>query len=49
MVFARVANGDRLSVVGGTVTGVAPEDKDPVTGLWPSDHGGVVLRLRGLA
>jgi endonuclease/exonuclease/phosphatase family metal-dependent hydrolase len=49
MVFARVADGDRLSVVGGTVTGVAPEDKDPVTGLWPSDHGGVVLRLRGLA
>jgi hypothetical protein len=23
-------------------------DRDPSTGLWPSDHAGVVLRLRGL-
>jgi hypothetical protein len=23
-------------------------DRDPTTGLWPSDHGGVVLRLRQL-
>ncbi|HEX6515635.1 MAG TPA: hypothetical protein VF049_08670 [Nocardioidaceae bacterium] len=49
MVFARTAPGDRLSVLGGEVTGVQPEDRDPVTGLWPSDHGGVVMRLEGLA
>lgn len=49
MVFARTAPGDRLTVLGGEVTGVQPEDKDPVTGLWPSDHGGVVMRLEGLA
>ncbi len=48
MIFARTADGDALSVDRGRVTGTTTASKDPVTGLWPSDHGGVVLRLRGL-
>lgn len=48
MVFARTATGEALSVDRGAVTGTTVASKDPVTGLWPSDHGGVVLRLRGL-
>ena len=37
-----------LAVDRGLVTGTDVSTKDPATGLWPSDHGGVVLRLRGL-
>jgi endonuclease/exonuclease/phosphatase family metal-dependent hydrolase len=48
MVFARTAAGDALTVDRGQVTGTDVSTKDPATGLWPSDHGGVVLRLRGL-
>ena len=48
MVFARTAHGDPLVVDRGLVTGTTIASKDPATGLWPSDHGGVVLRLRGL-
>jgi endonuclease/exonuclease/phosphatase family metal-dependent hydrolase len=48
MVFARTAAGDALTVDLGLVTGTDESAKDPDTGLWPSDHGGVVLRLRGL-
>ncbi len=48
MVFARSANGGPLLVDRGTVTGTKLTDRDPATGLWPSDHGGVVLRLRGV-
>ena len=48
MVFARTASGDGLAVDRGRVTGTDVSTKDPATGLWPSDHGGVVLRLRGL-
>jgi hypothetical protein len=48
MVFARTAHGDPLVVDRGRVTGTTVASKDPATGLWPSDHGGVVLRLRGL-
>lgn len=29
-----------------TRTGVDPADRDPATGLWPSDHAGVVATLR---
>lgn len=47
MIFARTASGNALSVDKGEVTGNELSDKDPVTGLWPSDHAGVVLRLRG--
>ena len=48
MIFARTADGDPLAVDRGRVTGTTVATKDPATGLWPSDHGGVVLRLRGL-
>ncbi len=48
MVFGRTADGDALGVDRGRVTGTTVGTKDPATGLWPSDHGGVVLRLRGL-
>ncbi len=46
MVFARTPRGGGLSVAHGEVTGTNLTDRDPATGLWPSDHGGVVLRLR---
>jgi endonuclease/exonuclease/phosphatase family metal-dependent hydrolase len=48
MVFARTGSGAPLKVVGGTVTGDTLAETDPATGLWPSDHAGVVMRLRGL-
>jgi len=47
MVFARTPVGSGLAVDRGRVTGTDLGDRDPATGLWPSDHGGVVLRLRG--
>ncbi|MCD6640499.1 MAG: hypothetical protein LT071_11380, partial [Nocardioides sp.] len=47
MVFARTAPGQSLEVVAGEVTGREPAAKDPVTGLWPSDHAGVVLTITG--
>ena len=47
MVFARTPSGGGLAVDRGEVTGTDVADRDPETGLWPSDHGGVVLRLRG--
>lgn len=48
MIFGRSASGGALAVDKGEVTGTSIADRDPATGLWPSDHGGVVLRLRGL-
>jgi endonuclease/exonuclease/phosphatase family metal-dependent hydrolase len=48
MVFAKTASGSPVVVDRGTVTGDELSDRDPATGLWPSDHAGVVLRLRGL-
>ena len=48
MVFTRSPVGADLGVVGAEVTGTLVSDRDPVTGLWPSDHGGVVVRLRGV-
>ena len=48
MIFGQTARGAALGVDGGQVTGTDVADRDPATGLWPSDHGGVVLRLRGL-
>jgi endonuclease/exonuclease/phosphatase family metal-dependent hydrolase len=47
-VFGRTADGAGLDTRRGGVTGTQVGDRDPATGLWPSDHGGVVLRLRGL-
>jgi endonuclease/exonuclease/phosphatase family metal-dependent hydrolase len=46
MVFARGAEPGGLSVVRGAVTGNEVSDRDSRTGLWPSDHAGVVLTLR---
>ncbi|HYJ68996.1 MAG TPA: hypothetical protein VEX15_15205 [Nocardioidaceae bacterium] len=48
MIFGRTASGHALCVARGEVTGTDVADRDPATGLWPSDHAGVVLRLRGL-
>jgi endonuclease/exonuclease/phosphatase family metal-dependent hydrolase len=48
MIFGRTASGAPLGVDRGEVTGTELTDRDPATGLWPSDHAGVVLRLRGL-
>ncbi|MDZ5621486.1 hypothetical protein SFC88_11635 [Nocardioides sp. HM23] len=47
MIFVRTADGHEVGVDRGWVTGTSVGDRDPATGLWPSDHGGVVLRLRG--
>jgi len=46
--LVRTPGGRVPEVVHGEVTGTSPGDRNPVTGLWPSDHGGVVLRLRDL-
>jgi hypothetical protein len=46
MIFAREADGTGMVTDRGQVTGDELSDRDPVTGLWPSDHAGVVLRLR---
>ena len=48
MVFARNAAGSGATVDKGAVVGTSVADRDAVTGLWPSDHGGVWLRLRSL-
>ena len=48
MIFGRTASGGPLGVDRGEVTGTELTDRDPATALWPSDHAGVVLRLRGL-
>jgi hypothetical protein len=48
MVFSHTADGRALDVDQGEITGNEVGDRDPATGLWPSDHAGVVLRLRGL-
>lgn len=48
MIFGRTASGAPLGVDRGEITGNEPGDRDMATGLWPSDHAGVVLRLRGL-
>jgi hypothetical protein len=47
MILARPGPGQQLDVVGGEVTGDEPAAKDPLTGLWPSDHAGVVLTITG--
>jgi hypothetical protein len=46
MVFTRTAKPGGMKVRWGAVTGDELRDRDPVTGLWPSDHAGVVLKLR---
>ena len=48
MIFGHTPDGHVLDVDRGAVTGNELGDRDPTTGLWPSDHAGVVLRLRGI-
>lgn len=48
MVFGRTAAGAPLTTDRGEVTGRDGDPRDPATGLWPSDHAGVVMRVRGL-
>lgn len=51
LVLARRADGGPLNVVGGEVTGDRMADRyldGEDTGLWPSDHAGVMISLRGL-
>ena len=45
MVFAHLSTGEPMPVVYGTVVGTNVSDRN-ADGLWPSDHGGVVLQLR---
>lgn len=46
MVFGHSANGKPLAAKSGAITGNELTDRDPTTGLWPSDHAGVVMKLR---
>jgi endonuclease/exonuclease/phosphatase family metal-dependent hydrolase len=48
LVMARGTGATTITADRGTVVGNELSDRDPSTGLWPSDHAGVVLRLRGL-
>jgi hypothetical protein len=48
LILARRGDGGPLRVVGGQVTGDELEDRDTTSGLWPSDHAGVMMKLRGL-
>ncbi len=45
MVFGRRANGKPLRVVKGWIVGTDPANRT-ASGLWPSDHAGVVITLR---
>jgi endonuclease/exonuclease/phosphatase family metal-dependent hydrolase len=45
LILARTAPGEHVDVIAGEVTGNESTDKDTVTGVWPSDHAGVVLTL----
>jgi endonuclease/exonuclease/phosphatase family metal-dependent hydrolase len=44
-VLARGLPAERLAASRAEVTGEEPADRDPGTGLWPSDHAGVVSRF----
>jgi endonuclease/exonuclease/phosphatase family metal-dependent hydrolase len=45
MVFAHLPDGGPMPVVSASVTGTRLGDRN-AAGLWPSDHGGVVVQLR---
>jgi endonuclease/exonuclease/phosphatase family metal-dependent hydrolase len=45
LVLARGLRPDQLAATRAEVTGDEPADRDPGTGLWPSDHAGVVVQL----
>ena len=44
-VLARGLASGSLEQIRGELTGDELADRDPATGLWPSDHAGVVARL----
>jgi Endonuclease/Exonuclease/phosphatase family len=46
LVLARPARKTGVAIAGGQVTGDQLTDRDDRTGLWPSDHAGVVMQLR---
>jgi endonuclease/exonuclease/phosphatase family metal-dependent hydrolase len=45
LVLARGLPPEKLAASRGEVIGDEPADRDPGTGLWPSDHAGVVVEL----
>ena len=45
LVLARDAGRVRIRARGAAITGAEPTDRDAATGLWPSDHTGVVVQL----
>jgi len=45
LVLARPAEGRTVTPVRAELTGHEPADRDPDSGLWPSDHAGVVVEL----
>lgn len=46
LVLARPARKTDVAIAGGDVIGDQLTDRDDRTGLWPSDHAGVVMQLR---
>jgi len=46
LVLARPASPDQITASRAEVSGNELRDRDPVTGLWPSDHAGVVVQLQ---
>jgi hypothetical protein len=46
LVLARPARETGVAIAGGDVIGDQLTDRDDRTGLWPSDHAGVVMQLR---
>ncbi len=45
LVLARGLRPEQLAACRAEVTGNEPADRDPGTGLWPSDHAGVVVQI----
>lgn len=46
LVLARAGDDGAVTAVRGDVTSNTPSARDPATGLWPSDHAGVVFQLQ---
>jgi hypothetical protein len=47
LVLASPAKGITLKSTKGWITGNKATNRDKATGLWPSDHAGVVVQLTG--
>ena len=45
LVLARDAGKVQIRARRGAITGAETTDRDAATGLWPSDHAGVVVQL----